>query len=344
MDHTPINSDFLPPAFTQRAVPVVFAANNGFVPMFAVCLQSLLEHSSPQYNYDVVLLQSDVTAENRAVLLGMTAGYPNVSLRFFDAAPLVADYGLRANAHISVETYYRFLIQAVLPAYDKVLYLDCDLILCADAAELYQEELDGYMLAAVRDADFLGQINGANEETRRYIQTDFCMRNPYDYFQAGVLLFNEAEMRRAHTLDEWLRFASVPYKYNDQDVLNLRCEGRVKYLDMAWNVLSDCNHTRVSQVIAFAPAAVRQEYEAARRAPKIIHYAGFRKPWHSRGEDFADRFWDVAGRTPYYDLLRKGMEAEERRRNSLARRTADRLFPLGTARREWLKRLLGRGR
>ena len=40
-------------------------------------------------------------------------------------------------------------------------------------------------------------------------------------------------MRKAYTLDEWLTFASTPYKYNDQDVLNLYCEGRVKYLDMA---------------------------------------------------------------------------------------------------------------
>ena len=177
MDHTPINSAFLPSAFSQRAVPVVFAANNGFVPMFAVCLQSLLEHSSPQYNYDVVLLQSDVTAENRAVLLGMTAGYPNVSLRFFDAAPLVADYGLRANAHISVETYYRFLIQAVLPAYDKVLYLDCDLILCADAAELYQEELDGYMLADKLTPRQFAELAGLDYEVAQMVYAAYGTKN-----------------------------------------------------------------------------------------------------------------------------------------------------------------------
>jgi len=331
------------PVFSHGAVPVVFAANNNFIPMFAACLQSLVEQSSDSYNYDIVLLQTDVSQKNKETLLDMVAGRENISLRFYDVTPLVANHRLKANAHISVETYYRFLIQEVLPEYKKVLYLDCDVIVCSDVAELYQEDLTGYMLAAVRDADFLGQINGADEETVKYVKTQFPIQNPDGYFQAGIILFNEEEMRRAYTLEQWLEFASVPYKYNDQDVLNLYCEGRVKYLDMAWNVLTDCNHTRVSQVISHAPESVRQEYNLARSAPKIIHYAGFQKPWQSQSGDFAECFWDVLSRTPYYSMLICRMKKEQKLRESAWRKAVDKLFPLGTRRREVLKKLLGRG-
>lgn len=350
----------LKPAFAENSVPVVFAANNNFVPMFATCLQSLVEHISPENNYDVVLLQSDVTLENRKVLQEMVASYPNVSLRFFDAARLLKNYKLKANAHISVETYYRFLIQAVLPDYDKILYLDCDLIVNADVAELYNTDIEGYMLAAARDPDFLGQINGANKQTQMYCEKKFKMQDPYQYFQAGVLLFNEKEMRKAYSLDEWLTFASKPYKYNDQDVLNLYCEGRVKYLDMAWNMITDCDHTRVSNVIVYAPDSIQKEYKKAHENPKLIHYAGFMKPWHRPTEDYANNFWDAASRTPYYEeLLFRLMDGvsywcvfEDRKRHGLRgviikgkkviRKMADKVLPKGTERRERVKAFLKR--
>lgn len=343
-------------AFTENSVPVVFAANDGFAPVFAACLQSLMEHRDECTNYDLILLYTCLNCENRETLSGMTEDIPNVSLRFFDVSPLLAGYRLKANSHISEETYYRFLIQEILPGYDKVLYIDCDTIVNADVAELYRTDVTGYMLAAVRDADFLGQIGGAKPGTVRYCREAFPMRDPNRYFQAGVLLLNEQEMRKAFSTEQWLKFASTPYMYNDQDVLNLNCEGRVKYLDMAWNVLTDSGHERISGVISYAPKAVREEYWAARERPKIIHYAGRVKPWQDESEDFADFFWESLQKTPYYESMRERLAILERERAAAAsnavhlpgrlktagtkmlRFAADILFPLGTRRREQLKR------
>lgn len=293
--------DFLLPAFSFESVPVVFAANNSFVPMFAACLSSLTEHTSEKYNYDVVLLHTNVTKENRQLLSGLVSGRKNISLRFFDVSFLICEYNLKANAHISVETYFRFLIQKILPDYDKVLYLDCDLIVNFDVAELYQISVDGYLLAAVRDPEFLGHLHGADKKIQKYILSELNMKQPENYFQAGVLLFNEAEMRKAYSLEQWLTFASKPYRYNDQDVLNIYCEGRVKFLDMSWNLITDCDHTRVSGIISHAPKPIQEEYAAAHAAPKIIHYAGYRKPWHKPTEDMGHYFWSALRHTPYYE-------------------------------------------
>jgi lipopolysaccharide biosynthesis glycosyltransferase len=301
-DTTPQEREFRP-AFAKNNIPVVFAANNNFVPMFAACFRSFLDHCSEEYNYDVVLIERDITADNRAKLAAMTKGADNVSLRFYDPGRILQHFKLKANAHISVETYFRFLIQSILPDYDKVLYLDCDTIINADVAELYNTDIEGYMLAAVRDVDFLGQINGANKKTLKYVTEEFHMQDPYNYFQAGVLLFNEKEMKKAHSVNEWLTFASTPYMYNDQDVLNLYCEGHVKYLDMAWNLITDCDHTRVKDVIVHAPDQVQKEYAAAHANPKIIHYAGYMKPWHRPTEDYAEYFWSALRRTDFYEVL-----------------------------------------
>ena len=216
---------------------------------------------------------------------------------------MLSGYKLKANAHISEETYYRFLIQEALPDYDKVLYLDSDLVINGDIAELFETDICDYALAATRDPDFLGQINGANRETMEYIKTDFKMKNPYNYFQAGVLLFNEDKMRKKHSLKEWLDLASIPRLYNDQDVLNLECEDEVKYVDMKWGMIVDHDHSRVKDVISYAPDEIQKEYAVAHANPVIIHYAGFKKPWYDPTEDYAEEFWKYAKKTVYYEEL-----------------------------------------
>ena len=127
----------------------------------------------------------------------MVEDYQNITLRFYNAQELVKNYNLKANEHITTETYYRFLIQQVIPDYKKVLYLDSDMIINSDVAQLYNTDVDGYMVAAVRDAEFLGNINGASKTIKAYATEVLKMKNPYNYFQAGVLLFNETEMRKA---------------------------------------------------------------------------------------------------------------------------------------------------
>lgn len=335
MEHKCNIPDSLAPAFSQNSIPVVFAANDRFAPIFGVCLQSLMDQASPEHNYDLVLLHRDVSAQNQATLCGMVASAENISLRFFDVSKLVRDYDLKANAHISVETYYRLLIQTVLPEYDKVLYLDCDMIINEDIANLYATDVEGYLLAAARDPDFLGQLNGATRKVQRYILKKLNMKDPSGYFQAGVLLFNEAEMRKAYTLEQWLTFASTPYRFNDQDVLNLHCEGRVKYLDMAWNLMTDCDHTRVRRVISFAPQDIQQAYHRAHSDPKIIHYAGHRKPWHKKDEDLAEYFWRTAEKTPYYSQICELTAQFTRQQQALEKTLAWRL-------RKLAKKILGR--
>ena len=340
------STEYLKPAFKERSIPVVFAANDAFVPMLSACMQSIIEHYDINYNYDFVVLHTNISETNRKELLRMVKSFTNLSLRFFNVDFLIYDYNLKANAHISVETYYRFLIQEVLQGYDKILYLDCDLIANYDITELYKTNIDGYLLAAARDPDFLGQINGANHNTQKYCRDQFHMKDPYNYFQAGVLLFNNKEMKKAHSLEEWLTYASHKYLYNDQDVLNLYCEGKIKYLDMSWNMITDCAHTRVKEVISYAPSYIQEEYKKAHSNPKLIHYAGFMKPWFNPTEDYAHYFWYYLRKTPFYEeLIYKMYQRASKSGDNIKpniRKIIDLFLPKGTRRRELVKKLVGR--
>ena len=347
----------LKPAFGRdlQPIPIVFAANNEFAPVCAVAIQSVIENANSEKYYDIIIIKSDISKENQSLICSLIQGRKNISIRFFDAFPLTKDYSLVANEHITTETYYRFLIQNILPDYDKVIYLDGDLVCNRDIAQLYETDIKNYMIAAVYDADMSGQLNMPNSTRLEYLIKEVKMKDPYSYFQAGVLMLNTKKMRETYSLEQWLFFASKHYDYCDQDVLNRYCQEQVYYLNMKWNVLIDCNHYRVPVVIKAAKGDINAQYQAARKDPYIIHYAGFQKPWKMRGVDFEYAFWKYARNTPYYEhhliIVITVSSALTNRYSPIGvkgtlkiyiRKKADKWCPKGTKRRMWLKKIFGR--
>ncbi len=340
---------------TKPIIPVVFAADNNYAPMLTTTILSMLENASDNYYYDIVVIEDGISGSNKQLMQQSFAGFKNAALRFFGAGALVGSYELTtSNEHISKETYYRFLIQDILPYYDKVLYLDSDLIIEGDVAELFATGLGSNLVAAAHDVDYMGNLNMPDGKRAEYTKEILKMSDPYSYFQAGVLVLNTSEMRALHSVAEWLDIASNPdYIYNDQDILNANCEGRVVYLGYEWNVMHDCGG-RVNNVFSFAPAKAFDAYNASRANPKVIHYAGFEKPWIVPECDFAERYWKYARKTPFYeklialvsqhrvDLLARRLEEESRPAKAIGednpiRKVVDPLMPLGSRRREIAK-------
>ena len=299
-----IKPDEYLPAFKEDNVAIALAANDFFVPYTGTLLQSLLENSSDKRFYDILILNQDIKEKNKVRLKEMFEGHPNFNLRFIDPTGLIYNYNFYTHGHFSMETYYRLVLPELLPAYQKILYLDSDMVVQADVAELYDENVDGYLLAACHDADTAGLYNGFQEGKKEYTDHVLKLKEPYQYFQAGVLLMNLEEFRKRYTTEEILRFAvSEKWELLDQDILNKLCEGRVKYVDMAWNVMVDYGGIREKQIIAMAPKWLNDMYLKARKEQKIIHYAGPEKPWYGPEMDQGDIFWQYARKTPFAETI-----------------------------------------
>lgn len=331
------------PFFTQKNVPVVFCCSDFFVPYVAATLQSLVVNSNGEENYDLLLLHTHISEKNQAALKKIFCGRENFSLRFLNISGFVEKSKLIANNHVSVETFYRLLANEIFVHYEKVLYLDSDIIVRRDVAELYNIDIGKNLIAATIDADHAGEYNGAIPKVKTYTDSVLKLKDPYKYFQAGVLIFNIAEMNKTFKKGELLGFAQKrEYMYVDQDVLNVKCEGRVFVVDPRWNVMTDCNSFRMNGIIKRAPLAIYQQYVESRKDPYIIHYAGNEKPWNSPLSDMADYYWEYSRMTYFYEgvLWRMGdtiVNCHNASSSSILRKIADKLFPKGTKRREWIK-------
>lgn len=340
--------------FDKPIVPVVFAADDNYVPQLTTTVYSAMKNADPSYFYDVVVLQRNIAWDKQERLRDFFKQFPNMSLRFTNVERELSGHDLSTNnAHISIETYYRFLIQKLLPFYDKVLYLDSDIVINGDIAKLYNTDLQGKLLGAIRDIDFLANLNVKHGKRMGYAKNVLKMKNPYDYFQAGVLVLNTKAMSERYTIRQWLTYASNPaFIYNDQDVLNAHCEGEVLYLPWEWNVVHDCGG-RVGNLFVQAPNDIYDAYMRSRNNPQIIHYAGFQKPWTDPDCDFASIYWRYARETPFYErLLKRVVKATAPKapvivtpakppravgEDSPIRKIIDPIMPIGSRRRELLK-------
>jgi lipopolysaccharide biosynthesis glycosyltransferase len=292
--------------FYPNTVPVCFASNDFFAPYMAAMMRSIMENANPARRYAFFVLHRDLTRETIALLREQTALFPNFSLDCIDVGELVKGYHFwTANREtITAETYFRLLIPALFAAYEKVVYLDGDMICLADIAALYDIDIGSSLLASTRDAlGAHGYYSEKNKKKReaRYLALSF--KNHDDYFIAGTIVFNIKEFSRKVTLDELLAFAvSREWTCHDQDILNVLCEGRVKFVPLQW----DFSHIAD---ISFLPDYWQKEYTEAKQEPKIIHFAARAKPWKQICYiPYFECFWKYATRTPFIETITQRMK------------------------------------
>lgn len=326
----------LKPAFSSKNCAIAFSANDYYVPYLATTLASIFEHSVSSHNYDILVLHQDITATNQARLKRIFKGQANFSLRFIDISSFAGQFAdVFLRGHFTIETWFRLLLPELLPDYQQILYLDADLVAVADVFELGTIDLGDNLLAACRDADTAGLYNGYVQGKKTYIDQVLKLRYPYNYFQAGVAVFNLAKFRAEFTTTEMLELAtSKNWELLDQDVLNILAEGQVKFCDMSWNLMYDWNGIRKDSIISFAPKDLRDQYLKAYEAPKIIHYAGPDKPWQDPSVDFGDVFWQEAQKSGYYEILLQRLFNLRPKKSLKAgiKTVGKKLLPVGTTR------------
>lgn len=292
------------PQFNDQ-VTIVTASNDHYIPYLAVMVQSFLENSSVQSKYALYIMHTSVTEKNQREIRNLGKNYPNVFIEFYNMSFDIIPFRFKVSRfteHISNETFYRTLIHKVFSNFDKVLYLDCDMVVKADVADLFKTDTGNNLVGACIDGDFIGNYCSMND-IRKYADETLKLHNPLQYFQGGVILVNIAQFRKEFN-DHWLANLAMTadYRWGDQDVFNVSCQKRVFFLDPNWNVMVQHKSDRIA-TIKKSPFNIYTHYMNSRKIPKIIHYAGEQKPWDDPEMDFAEEFWNIAKRSPFYEIL-----------------------------------------
>ena len=101
---------------------IAFCVNNTYSDKVAVVMTSILEnHKTQKINF--YIFSSDLDDSNLHLLQKLLLKYKNFTVqRILVPQHLVSSLPLNIS-HISVETYYRYVIADLQPDLDKILYL-----------------------------------------------------------------------------------------------------------------------------------------------------------------------------------------------------------------------------
>lgn len=295
------------------AVTIVFAVDAPYVAPLSVTLQSILDHADPNTFYDMVVLEKEIALQDKITLTDQVRAYPNGSLRFWNMASLTERIGeslFYESAHISKTSYYRLFIPLIFKAYDRVLYLDGDLIFRQDAAHLFHYPLSGKVIGAVRDfkliKDLYNPCHFAFNTIYPYLKQVLHLKNEQDYVNSGVLVMDTRRLRDMDFVGKALLTLGRLKEpmFHDQDVMNAVCQGQICFLPPAWNVCWHVNEN--GRAFETLPPSLYRAFHAGEQNPFLIHYASVKKPWHANEiSNWSAYFWKTAARTPYAKQLAK---------------------------------------
>jgi hypothetical protein len=311
---TTAKSWYAQPVQTDKpVVSVVIASDDNYTPHLGALICSILDHFPADKYLDLIILDGGISALNRKLLMRLLPTHANIQfLELKDEFQQLA-----THMHFSRATFYRLILDKLIPGRDKVLYIDCDTIVLDDISTLFDTPLGDHAIGAVFDYimhhfclnDVLSIDTTGSLPAKRYLHDYVGLEDGWQrYFQAGVILFNMEKLRRLDLSEVMISdLLNKRYWFLDQDILNKYFLGDVVYLDPRWNSVNS-----VQNIYQGLPATYIAELKTTETDPKIIHYAGFEtKPWNNRYAELAEYYFYYLRQTFWYEPVMFALERRE---------------------------------
>ena len=298
------------PSFNEKLIPIVFASDNTYAPYLAVLMKSIIENASKDYNYEFMVLESRISKLSKDRIEGMFKGYKNLAIKFVNPSNVIKGIEFPTNSYYTEETYYRLCCQSIFSYYKKILYIDVDTIVLRDISELFNIDIEGYLLGASINAGTIPHaknnwpLRGIN--WRDYLVNTLQIKDLYNYFQAGVLLINIPEITKFDLQGKALtKLKTIKPVLVDQDILNFVCEGKVKKISLQWDFLDSFRpEWKTEDRVNWLSNEDREDYIKASKDPYILHYAGeWLRAWEFPDVRYSDLWWHYARMTPFYEEI-----------------------------------------
>ena len=251
---------------------IVIAFNEEFVMPAGVMLCSLFENNKAEDIHIHALLSHNATFIQPIydIVNQYGAQLHCYDMSLFDLPPLPLNLP-NQRANISIESYYRLFASKILPmTLDRVLYLDCDIIIADSLKPLWDEDISGFAVGAIPDFE--------NDNVKISNRLGYDVR--FGYFNSGVLLINLKYWREHNVLNNFLDYINDHFNelaFHDQDILNHEFYQRKKELSIRYNFQTNFLYKNRFRNISCKYFDLIDE---AYKNPCVIHYTED-KPWFS---------------------------------------------------------------
>ena len=263
----------------NNGINIVFITDTNFVIQTHLAIMSLVKYKNKDSFYNIYVIAKDITEEQ----------YDNFKLLEIEDVKITI---INGNEYISKVNkldgqmpmiYWRLKLPEYFCNFNKILHLDCDIVVSKDITELYDTNIDNYYIAAVRDI----------APTIYHASKNKIYSN---YFNAGIMLLNLKNIRESNyfniVLDETTKNGDK-YFFKEQDILNNTIGNKLKIISSKFNFIASNRRYTNTQLKNFYGEIISDKDIA------IIHYAGKCRPWIYKWTYFAN-IWNDLYKNSHY--------------------------------------------
>jgi lipopolysaccharide biosynthesis glycosyltransferase len=237
----------------------------------AATLASVAANLDPDHRLVVTILDGGIKPANVARLQALAS--PTCELNWIRPRSARLDRLVRdAKTNYPPAAWFRLLLPEIIPeTIDRIIYLDTDVVVEGDLAELWHTDLGGAWLGGVGCGFPVSEVKHLAP-----LHPDGAERG--HYYNTGVLVFDLAAWRANDVLDQVLEFIHEhpeALMFADQDALNIALFDRWHTLAPRWNQTVAIRNHADGRPSLYPVDALRQ----AITDPAVIHFTEVEKPW-----------------------------------------------------------------
>lgn len=258
---------------------VVYASDDKFAEILGVSLVSLYENSKDMDDIVVYVLDSGIKDENRQKIESVSKKYGRSKIVWLPAKDISKVLSMKVHTDRgSLSQYARLFVSSNLSEnIERVLYLDCDIVVVKSIKELWSLDLHGKTIAALLDA--FSTAYRANIDLK-----------PNDImFNSGVMLIDLKRWKKQKVEERLLEFIESKngkIQQGDQGALNAVLSHDTYCFEPRFNSVTIYHDFNYEEMMIYRKPAKgfygRDEISLAVKDPSIIHFTTSflsKRPW-----------------------------------------------------------------
>ena len=246
----------------MSTIRIVLITDSNQVMPVMVTITSILENRNKSRNYEVFVIGVELSDGEKNLIESLNSDNASVKVLNFENKYSSVESKL---AHVSSACNFKFDIPIIFKDYDKILYLDTDVIVQSDLCSIFDIDISDKYAAVVKDMQAI-------------ITTDYAQRTGCpNYFNAGMMLLNLKKLNEDGCNEKMMQ---VNRTYQDmcvdQDTQNRVIGHNCLYLPPKYNfMLNNFMHT---EKVFRDFYQIGEDEKVRPEKSEIIHYTWL-KPW-----------------------------------------------------------------
>ena len=245
---------------------IVYSSDDNYAQHLAVSILSLLKNNEDIEEINIFVISNKIQIKSKNRIEKIVENYKR-RLYWVDFEPYSKELVLDMEWEIAISSYARLFLEKMLPEWcEKVIYLDCDTVVCESLERLWKTPMEGYAVVGVKDIisdDFKYRIGLKADDV---------------YINAGVMLINIEYWRRQKILSYFMNFIVARkgrVTHHDQGVINGVLSNYIKIVEPCYNSMTPFFTNKYSDLICFYKLKnyyTKEQIKEAVEHPIVIHY------------------------------------------------------------------------